>query len=119
MRKEVGGTPTEQQKAYEVRSPVSFALSIVRSGVPLQIWWSTEDEIVTDQQHQSGTLFRLLRHLDPHAPISAYIGRWPHSTEMKAGQLLPIVLHELGLLESSGKALPHSVLHLPAPTPDV
>jgi pimeloyl-ACP methyl ester carboxylesterase len=119
MREEVGGTPSQSPKAYETRSPLSFARTIALSGVPIQIWWSTEDKIVTDQQHQSGTLFSVLRQLNPHAPISAYTGRWPHSKEMKASQLLPIALKELGLLPQSVKKLPKSVRYQAAPILDV
>jgi poly(3-hydroxybutyrate) depolymerase len=115
MREEVGGTPQENPKGYAARSPLAYAGSIARSDVPLQIWWSTEDKIVTDQKHQSGTLFATLRHLGPQAPLSAYIGRWPHSKEMKASQLLPIALRKLGLLPASTKRLPSSVSQLTIP----
>lgn len=119
MRKEVGGTPAQAPRAYEARSPLAFAGTIASSDVPLQIWWSTADKIVTDQQHQSGTLYRTLRSIGPKAPVSAYIGRWPHSKEMKASQLLPIVLRELGLLPECTKRLPGSVAHLTIPGQDV
>jgi hypothetical protein len=119
MRKEVGGTPSQAPKAFAARSPLAFASTIASAGVPLQIWWSTADKIVTDQQHQSGTLFRVLRQLNPQAPISAYIGRWPHSKEMKASQLLPIALKEFGLLPHNAKKLPKSVRHEAAPIEDV
>lgn len=118
MRNEVGGTPTQVPRAYAARSPLAFAEAIATSGVALQIWWSTEDRIVTDQQHQSGVLFATLRNLRPDARVSAYVGRWPHSKEMKASQLLPIALHELGLLPST-KTLPRSVSHLTIPGQDL
>ena len=119
MREEVGGTPSQKPKAYEARSPVAFAHTIALSRVPLQIWWSTADKIVTDQKNQSGTLFRMLCRLDPDAPVSAYTGRWPHSKEMRASQLLPIALKGLGLLPTSTKRLPSSVSYQTAPTQDV
>jgi pimeloyl-ACP methyl ester carboxylesterase len=119
VRKELGGTPAQVPGAYAARSPATFAPTIARSGVALQIWWSTQDKIVTDQQHQSGTLFRMLRRLDPNAPVSAYIGRWEHSKEMKASALLPIALRELGLLSNSPKRVPRSVHYVPAPAPEV
>ena len=109
MRTEVGGTPSENPKSYAERSPLAFAREIAGSGVPLQIWWSRKDRIVTDQEHQSGTLFRVLRSLDLHAPLSAYVGNWPHSREMRASQLLPIALKQLGLLPTCTKKLPKSV----------
>ena len=43
MRREVGGTPTENPKAYAARSPLSLARKIAGSGVPLGIWWSLKD----------------------------------------------------------------------------
>jgi hypothetical protein len=119
MRKEVGGTPADKPAAYAARSPLAFAAAIARAGVPLQIWWSTKDKIVVDQQHQSGTFFRTLRELGPVAPLSAYIGRWPHSKEMKADRLLPIALEELGLLRSHTTKLPGTVTHVTAPVTDV
>lgn len=119
MREEVGGSPTVQPTAYAARSPLAWARTIAFSDVPLQIWWSTEDAIVTDQQHQSGTLFRTLRQVNPDAPISAYIGRWEHSKEMKATQLLPVVLKGFGLLPGKGRELPSSVHYVPVPGLDV
>jgi poly(3-hydroxybutyrate) depolymerase len=112
MRTEVGGTPTQRPAAYKARSPLANAAAIARAGVPLQIWWSTKDKVVIDQQHQSGTLFRTLRTLGPAAPLSVYIGRWPHSKEMKSDQLLPIVLEELDLLGSTTTKLPATVTHM-------
>jgi hypothetical protein len=83
------------------------------------MWWSTKDRIVIDQQHQSGTLFRTLRALGPTAPLSAYVGRWAHSKEMKSDQLRPIVLEELGLLRSTTTKLPATVTHVSVPVADV
>jgi len=119
MRTEVGGTPAQTPAAYTARSPLAFAATIARAGVPLQIWWSTKDKIVVDQKHQSGTLFRTLRELGPTAPLSGYIGRWPHSKEMKADQLLPIVLEELGLIDSTTTKLPATVTRVSVPVADV
>ena len=112
---EVGGSPDQVLQAYAARSGLSQAGAIARSRVPLQIWWSTEDRIVSDQQHQSKALFDRLRSLDGCAPVSAYVGDWAHSTEMRASALLPIALSGFGLLPGDVKALPDSVRHLPAP----
>jgi pimeloyl-ACP methyl ester carboxylesterase len=116
MRREVGGTPTGNPLEYALRSPLSQARSIARSGVPLQIWWSSQDKIVVDQKHQSARLFQTLRELNPCAPVSAYEGRWKHSTEMRAAALLPIALAGFDLLPSDMKLLPRSVRYVPAPT---
>ena len=115
MRREVGGTPTDNPRAYALRSPLSQARAIARSGVPFQIWWSSQDKIVVDQEHQSARLFQTLRELNPCAPVSAYEGRWKHSTEMRAAALLPIALAGFDLLPSDMKRLPRAVRYVPDP----
>lgn len=116
MREEVGGTPATAPRAYAARSPLSNAQAIAFSGVPLQIWWSHKDRIVTDQEHQSGELVRVLEQLDACAPVSTYAGDWEHSKEMKADALLPFALKELGLLPTDAQELPTSVHHQAAPS---
>jgi hypothetical protein len=64
--------------------------------VPLQVWWSTADRIVRDQQLQSGRFFWTVKRLNPVAPIEGYVGLWIHSAEMKAK--LPYALARFGLL---------------------
>ena len=114
MRREVGGDPKTSARAYASRSSLSQARQIARSGVPLQLWWSTRDRIVFDQEHQSGALLDEIRRLDSCAPVSAYVGRWAHSTEMRASALLPIALSRFGLLSAKVKKLPRSVRYVPA-----
>jgi poly(3-hydroxybutyrate) depolymerase len=116
MRTELGGSPAAAPRAYAARSPLSQARRIAASGVPLQIWWSVKDRIVIDQEHQSGTLFRTLRRLGPCAPLTAYIGSWRHSTEMRSTALLPLALIRFGLLPRSFEARPASV-HVLVATP--
>jgi poly(3-hydroxybutyrate) depolymerase len=111
MSREVGGTPDENAAAYAERSGLSRAREIAASGVPLQIWWSHEDRIVSDQEHQSEALFHELRRLDRCAPVEAYAGDWAHSKEMRADALLPIALARFDLLPSGVKELPGSVRH--------
>ena len=113
MRRELGGAPDENAAAYAERSGLSQARAIAASGVPLQLWWSTEDRIVWDQEHQSAALYDELRRIDSCAPVSAYVGDWAHSTEMRASALLPIALAGFGLLPSGVKSLPASVRHEP------
>ena len=60
---------------------------------------------------KSEALFRELRRLDPTAPISAYRGRWAHSSEMRARALLSFALEDFGLLPDGGR-LPASVRHM-------
>ena len=115
MRREAGGDPVTSPRAYAARSALSQARRIAFSRVPLQIWWSTRDRIVRDQEHQSAALFGELRRLNACAPVSAYAGRWAHSKEMRASALLPIALGRFGLLPARVKVLPGSVRHSPEP----
>jgi hypothetical protein len=112
---EVGGIPAGRHGLYTERSPLQQAERIAASGVPLEIWWSTKDRIVVDQAHQSGALYRALRRLDRCAPVSAYVGSWRHSQEMRASQLLPIALVRLGLLSTSSRTLPANVAYRAEP----
>jgi poly(3-hydroxybutyrate) depolymerase len=114
LEREVGGSPSERPHAYAARSGLSLARTIVASRVPLQIWWSTEDQIVSDQEHQSGALFERIRELDRCADVTAVVGSWQHSKEMRAAELLPIALRRFGLLPHSRKQLPRSVRTVPA-----
>jgi poly(3-hydroxybutyrate) depolymerase len=74
-RLEFGGTPLSDPRAYRIRSPLDWAKRIAFSGVPLQIWWSTKDRIVTNQAHESGALYRDILRLNPGAPVVEVIGR--------------------------------------------
>src|SRR5207244_1866858 len=47
-RVEMGGTPLKRPGAYAERSPFTYAHRIAASCVPLQLWWSVKDKIVTD-----------------------------------------------------------------------
>jgi dipeptidyl aminopeptidase/acylaminoacyl peptidase len=97
-RAEVGGTPRDNPAAYAARSPIRAALAIALSCVPLQLWWSTADRIVPGQRQQTGRLFRTLRRLNPQAPVSGFVGHWPHSREMRSDALLPLALARFGLV---------------------
>jgi poly(3-hydroxybutyrate) depolymerase len=103
-RLEIGGTPATDPRGYEIRSPLDWARKIAFSGVPLQIWWSTRDTIVTDQDQESGLLYRDIRRLNRSAPVTQFIGTWAHTTEMKAHGYLPYALSRFGLL--SARAAP-------------
>jgi hypothetical protein len=95
LRTEVGGPPDLEPHAYAVRSPLHWARAIARAHVPLEIWWSTRDQIVRDQAAQSGLLFRRIVELAPRAPVEEFVGAWRHSTEM--GAQLPVALRLFGL----------------------
>jgi hypothetical protein len=52
-RVEIGGTPLGDPLRYRLRSPIDRAEEIASSGVPLHIWWSTRDRIVTNRRDES------------------------------------------------------------------
>jgi pimeloyl-ACP methyl ester carboxylesterase len=97
-RRELGGSPKTARRAFELRSPITYARGIATSCVPLQIWWSDTDKIVLNQRQQSGRLFWELRKLNPLAPVQGFVGFWTHSAEMHAGARLPLALRRFGLL---------------------
>jgi pimeloyl-ACP methyl ester carboxylesterase len=116
-RRTVGGTPATASYAFRLRSPLTYARRIAFSCVPLQLWWSVADQIVRDQDRQSGQLFWQLRKLNPEAPVQAFVGNWMHSSEMRASAQLPLALAAFGLVGPRDTRPPglHSV---PAPAAD-
>jgi poly(3-hydroxybutyrate) depolymerase len=97
-RLEVGGTPFNDPRAYRLRSPLDWARQIAFSGVPLQIWWSTRDRVVTNQRHESAALYRQIVRLNPAAPAIEVVGTWKHAADMRASTRLPAALRLFGLL---------------------
>jgi poly(3-hydroxybutyrate) depolymerase len=97
-RVEVGGTPSTNPQAYRLRSPQHWLEQIARSGVPLQIWWSDADEIVTGQENQSGRFFRELREHGPRARVERVTGSWSHTAESYRRLQLPGAVRWLGLV---------------------
>jgi pimeloyl-ACP methyl ester carboxylesterase len=108
-RAEVGGTPRDNPAAYAARSPIRAELPIASSCVPLQLWWSTADRIVPGQRQQTGRLFRTLRRLNPQAPVSGFVGHWPHSREMRSDALLPLALARFRLVPRNLGRVPSQV----------
>jgi len=100
-RREIGGGPGTSPGAYAARSPITHERAIARSCVPLQLWWSVADQVVVDQQSQSGKLFWDLRRLNPAATVEAFVGFWIHSAEMRARTGLPLALSRFGLLSAT------------------
>jgi poly(3-hydroxybutyrate) depolymerase len=105
-RREIGGTPSANPTAYAIRSPLDWARQIAFSHVPLQIWWSTRDTIVDDQEHESGLLYRDIKRLNPEAPVTQYVGTWAHTTEMKRHGYLQFALAQFGLAPPTGQSPP-------------
>jgi len=97
-RREIGGTPDTNPVGYALRSPIAWARRIAFSGVPLQLWWSTADEIVVDQAHHSQVLYERIVKLNPKAPVRRVVGQWQHTAEFRATTQLPRALRDIGLL---------------------
>jgi len=97
-RREIGGTPLADARAYAARSPDSYARRIARSGVPLQLYWSPRDQVIADQANETALLVRELRRWNPSATIWDFRGQWRHTAEMRAWRRLPRALARFGLL---------------------
>ena len=60
------------------------------------MFWSTADEVVLDQAHNSAALYRRIKELNPAAAVTGVAGPWSHSAGMAAN--LPGALRRFGLL---------------------
>ena len=98
-RVEVGGTPATHGAAYRERSPARWLDEIASSGVPLQMWWSDADEIVTGQRNQSGKFFADLRERGTAARLERVRGSWSHTATSYRTLQLPGAARWLGLLD--------------------
>jgi poly(3-hydroxybutyrate) depolymerase len=105
-RAEFGGTPAQVPAAYAARSPDSYAAAIARRGIPLQLWWSHDDRVVTDQAQETGAFYRRLIALAPDAPVQEIVGYWQHAHEMHPSTQLPAALACLGLEPAAGIRVP-------------
>jgi pimeloyl-ACP methyl ester carboxylesterase len=103
-RHEVGGPPRTREYAYALRSPITYARTIAGSCVPLQLWWSTKDRIVANQQRQTGAFYKAIRAINPRAPVQMFVGAWMHSAEMHAKARLPGALALFNLLPPNPRA---------------
>jgi pimeloyl-ACP methyl ester carboxylesterase len=103
-RDEVGGSPRARPLAWMLRSPLTYARTIAGSCVHVQLWWSTKDRVVADQQHQSGALYKAILAINPRAPVQAFVGGWRHSVEQRAKGRLPGALAAFGLLPDAPRA---------------
>jgi len=97
-RIEVGGTPTTNPAEYRRRSPQHWLDEIAHSRVPLQMWWSDADEIVTGQENQSGRFFADLEARQPRGRLEKVRGSWSHTAESYRSLQLPGAARWLGLL---------------------
>lgn len=97
-RIEVGGTPDQVPQAYAMRSPIDYVRQIAFSDVPLELWWSIDDRVISDQSREAGRLYQEIKVANPAAPVSPYVGRWHHTAEGIADTQLPAALARIGLL---------------------
>jgi poly(3-hydroxybutyrate) depolymerase len=105
-RVEIGGSPARVPAAYAERSPRSFARAIARGGVPLQLWWSHRDAVVTDQPAQTGAFYDRLVAIAPSLRAQEIVGYWEHAHEMHPETQLPAALACFGLLPRDGVVVP-------------
>jgi acetyl esterase/lipase len=97
-RREVGGSPARDPRAYALRSPDYFVRQIAFSGVPLQLYWSLRDRVIVDQVSETGALAAEIRELNPPARVWDFEGDWSHTAEMRPLRRLPRALARFGLL---------------------
>jgi poly(3-hydroxybutyrate) depolymerase len=97
-RIEIGGTPAQDPAAYAARSPDHFERAIIRSGVPLQLYWSSRDRIIRDQVKETYALASAIVHADPDFRLWDFHGDWSHTAEMRWNRRLPRALARFGLL---------------------
>ena len=102
-REEIGGTPWSDPRAYALRSPITYARQIARSGVPLELWWSRADQVV-ESRDQSVRLAQRLERLHPVGPLHLFAGGWPHSVDMRPYYMLIPALKEFGLFPTAKAA---------------
>ncbi len=110
-RAEFGGTPSQVPGAYLERSPDAYVDAIAFSGVPLQIYWSVRDRIISDQVDEAALLAAELRRANPTVKLWDFQGYWRHTAEMQADRRLPRALARFGLLPRT------DVPPLPGPRP--
>lgn len=105
-RIEFGGSPAQRPLAYAARSPATDVATIARTGIPLQLWWSHRDSVVTDQPHQTEAFYRRLLAVAPNAPVQEIVGYWEHAHEMHPSTQLPAALACFHLIPARNVRVP-------------
>jgi poly(3-hydroxybutyrate) depolymerase len=103
-RIEFGGTPDGDPGAFAARSPIDYVGAIARSRIPIQLWWSRRDAVITDQGIQSDRFY--LRLLALGARVRRVVGDWAHGHAMHPQTQLPAALACFGLIPSRGVRVP-------------
>jgi poly(3-hydroxybutyrate) depolymerase len=98
VRHEIGGTPAQTPVAYLERSPDAYVDALAFSGVPLQIYWSVADRVISDQVDEAALLAAEIRTANPGARLWDFEGDWQHTAEMQSDRRLPRALARFGLL---------------------
>jgi poly(3-hydroxybutyrate) depolymerase len=112
-KRELGGTPAQVPDAYRMRSPDAYLDAIAYSGVPLQIYWSVRDRIISDQVDEAALLAAEVRSINPEAQLWDFEGSWDHTAEMQSTRRLPRALARFGLLSRAD--VPPLPTRAPAP----
>ena len=105
-RVEFGGSPASSPHAYAARSPIAFARELARRRVPVQLWWSAQDAVITDHDVQSQKFYDRLVGL--HARVARVVGNWAHGHAMHPETNLPAALACFGLIPGDGVRSPFS-----------
>jgi hypothetical protein len=105
-RVEFGGSPSDRPAAYAARSPIDVVGAIARSRIPIQLWWSNADAVITDQDVQSNRFYARLAGL--HGRVERVVGDWAHGHAMHPETHLPQALACFGLIPERGVRVPFS-----------
>src|SRR5262249_25730425 len=105
-RVEFGSSPAQDPGAYAARSPDTVTRAIARSGIPIQLWWSHRDRVVTDQVQETGAFYKRVVALVPAAPVQEIVGYWQHAHEMHPQTQLPAALACFGLVSAANVRVP-------------
>jgi hypothetical protein len=105
--------------AYRERSPDAYVDAIAFSGVPLQIYWSVRDRVISDQVDEAALLAADIRTINPAAKLWDFEGAWNHTAEMQADRRLPRALERFGLLARGDVPVLPGPRSKPAPAPSV
>jgi poly(3-hydroxybutyrate) depolymerase len=105
-RVEFGASPAERPRAYAIRSPDHWLRAIAASDVPLQLWWSHRDRVITDQAAETGSFYRRLVRTSATAPVQEIVGYWQHAHEMHPDTQLAAALACFGLIAPDGVRVP-------------
>ena len=66
--------------------------------MPLQIYWSVADRVISDQVDEAALLAADIRTANPAARLWDFEGDWQHTAEMQSDRRLPRALARFGLL---------------------